>query len=218
MEIANLVLEYIKVLAWPFTVVFILIAFRKEVSKLFDKTKKLELPGGISLEVFEEKIQEAKQIAKEVEKEERPELAEIRKTKEIHIIKTDADVNKRMLELGLKPSPSGLQISYYQELASKDPRLALAGLRIDLELMLKNLAKGFQLEIDTKSSIRQINNELRERGAISNKQYELINKLLQISNAAVHGIEVSEEQANEVFEIMRILVQDYMNWLSWGFP
>jgi len=217
MEVATLVLEYIKVLIWPFTVIVILITFRKEVSKLFDRAKKLDLPGGISLEVFEEKIQEAKQIAKEVAVEVRSELEVQKKLKEPKSIITEAEMNKKMIELGLKPSPSGLKISYYQEIASKDPRLALAGLRIDLELMLKNLLIGFKINLESRASIRQISNALLENGAISQKQYALINKLLQIANAAVHGIEVTEEQANEVFDIMRILVEDYKAWLTWGF-
>ncbi len=215
MEIAELILEYIKVLAWPITVIGILIAFRKRISHLFNRTKKLELPGGISLEVFEEKIQEAKELAKKVEKEERavPEG----KTRGIKPIRTDTEVNKRMIELGLKPSPSGLQISYYHDLAVTDSRLALAALRMDIELMLKNLAKGFNIETEERESIGRLNRKLLDKGATSHNQYQLINKMLQISNAAVHGIEINETQANEVFEIMEILIEDYKSWLSWGF-
>ena len=215
MEIAKLVLEYLKVLAWPVTVIGILIAFRTHISHLFNRTKKLELPGGISLEVFEEKIQEAKQLAKKVEKEER----KIRddSTREIKQIRTDTEVNKRMIELGLRPSPSGLQISYYHDLSETDPRLALAGLRMDIELMLKNLAKGFKIKTEERESIGRLNRRLLDEGATTQNQYQLINKMLQIANAAVHGIEINESQANEVFDIMEILIEDYKSWLSWGF-
>ena len=215
MEIAKLVLEYLKVLAWPITVIGILIGYRKHISNLFERTKKLELPGGISLEVFEQKIQEAKELAKKVEEEERKSPQE--SNKEIKPIRTDTEANKRMIDLGLKPSPSGLQISYYHNLAETDPRLALAGLRMDLELMLKNLAKGFGVEISERESIGRLNRKLLDKGGITNNQYQLINKLLQIANAAVHGIEINETQANEVFDIMEILIDDYKSWLSWGF-
>lgn len=214
MELAKLILEYLKVLAWPITVIGILIGFRKHISQLFNRTKKLELPGGISLEVFEEKIQEAKVLAKKVEQEERTSKD---KGKEIKSIKTDTEANKRMIELGLKPSPSGLQISYYFDLAETDPRLALAALRMDLELMLKNLAKGFKVAVADRESIGRLNRKLLDNGAISQSQFQLINKMLQIANAAVHGIEINETQANEVFDIMEILIDDYKSWLSWGF-
>lgn len=213
MELAKLILEYIKVLAWPITVIGILIGFRKHLSQLFNRTKKLELPGGISLEVFEEKIQEAKVLAKKVEQEERTNKG---KEKDVKLIKTNTEVNKRMLELGLKPSPSGLQISYYYDLAETDTRLALAALRMDLELMLQNLAKGFNVKAD-RESIGRLNRKLLDNGAITQSQFQLISKMLQIANAAVHGIEINETQANEVFDIMEILIDDYKSWLSWGF-
>jgi len=215
MEIAKLVLEYFKVLAWPITVIGILIGFRKHISNLFERTKKLELPGGISLEVFEQKIQEAKELAKKVENEERKAPSD--SSKEIKQISTETEANKRMIDLGLKPSPSGLQINYYYSLAETDPRLALAGLRMDLELMLKNLAKGFGVEIFDRESISKLNRKLLDKGAITNNQYQLINKLLQIANEGIHGIEITEAQANEVFDIMEILIDDYISWLSWGF-
>ena len=64
MEIAKLILEYLKVLAWPVTVIGILIGYRKHISNLFERTKKLELPGGISLEVSS-KNSRSKAISKE---------------------------------------------------------------------------------------------------------------------------------------------------------
>jgi hypothetical protein len=215
MEIAKLILEYMKVLAWPITLIGILIGFRKPISLLFSRAKKLDLPGGISLEVFEEKIQEAKELAKKVEKEER--TPSKNPTKEIKPLRTDTEANKRMLELGLRPSPSGLQISYYHDLAERDARLALAGLRMDIEIMLQNLAKGFSIKIEERESIGRLNRKLLSNGAITQNQYQLINKMLQIANSAIHGIEINKTQANEVFDIMEILIEDYKSWLSWGF-
>jgi len=47
-----------------------------------------------------------------------------------------------MIKLGLAPMLSGLDIAYYRAKAETDPVLALAGLRIDLETMMRNVAVG----------------------------------------------------------------------------
>ena len=69
-----------------------------------------------------------------------------------------------MINLGLKPSPSGLQIAYYHNLVETDPRLAFAALRMDLELMMKNLAKGFAIETSERESIGRLNRKLFDKG------------------------------------------------------
>lgn len=66
MEIAKLVLEFLKVLAWPavaFTLAFI---FRASVRDLVGRIKKASLPGGVELEVSE-----AKPLAPEEQKQRR---------------------------------------------------------------------------------------------------------------------------------------------------
>lgn len=211
MELAKLILEYIEVLIWPVTLLILLLTYRKELASLFSRAKRLELPGGLSIEVFEKQIQEAKDLAREVVKEEKKPM---QRSIDRSLPKVeDSEANKRMVELGLNPSPSGLKIAYYQDLAAQDPRLALAGLRIDLELMLKNLATGFGIQLQEKESNLKINRKLLEGGAITTAQFQLINKLLDIVNAAIHGVEVSEFQANEVFKIMDTLIKDYKAWL-----
>jgi hypothetical protein len=48
METAKLVLEFIKVLAWPFTTVLLALVFRKPIADFFGRLKKVEFPGGFS--------------------------------------------------------------------------------------------------------------------------------------------------------------------------
>lgn len=45
MEIANLVLEYIKVLAWPLLLLFVLIYFRSSILSLLEKLAELSVGG-----------------------------------------------------------------------------------------------------------------------------------------------------------------------------
>ena len=89
MEIAELILKYLEVLVWPFVTIFIIFLFRKELVKLFDRAKKVELPGGISIETFERKLQEAKKLDKEIKSERNPEIAQ--KIEQIEITDSQND-------------------------------------------------------------------------------------------------------------------------------
>ena len=133
MEIAKLILDYIKVLIWPITVIVMLILFRTQIRSLFGRLKKADLPGGISLETFPEHIREARELSVAVGKEK-----DKNKKDRPSIPLTDA--NAKMLNFGLQPSPTGLEFSHYRILAEQDPNLALAGLRMEVETMLKNLS------------------------------------------------------------------------------
>ena len=219
METSKLILEFVKVLVWPFTTIFILILFRLQLLNLLSRTKRLNLPGGIILETFDQKIEMAKELANEISKEnkekESQHISDREKLKPV--TPNYSEANKRMIELGLTPSPSGLEIEYYKELANKDPRLALAGLRIDFELMLNNLAKGFHIEFDNNWSIFKKVQTLLIQDAIDQRQRDFLMIILELSSSAVHGAEISKSQVFEILGISQVLIDDYKSWLHWGF-
>ncbi|MBI5191041.1 MAG: hypothetical protein HZA22_10235 [Nitrospirae bacterium] len=210
-EIAKLILEFLRVLIWPATVLVVLLLFRSQVVELFKRVKKADLPGGFSFETFPEQLEEAKDLSLKV-KGEKP-----AREKERNPIIPITEANAKMLNLGLSPSPSGLEISYYRALAEQDPNLALAGLRIELEAMLKNLAKGFKVSINDRDSASVISQKLKEQGAITSHQHELLLSVIGLCNAAVHGNRVTIRQAEEVLDIASMLIDQYVSWLSWGF-
>lgn len=86
------------------------------------------MPGGISIETLPDRIEAAKGHAEDVGKEVEARLKE--KNARITSI-SPSDVNKKLLERGLEPSSSGLSLSYYEQLITQDPNLAMAALRID---------------------------------------------------------------------------------------
>ncbi|MBN1253450.1 MAG: hypothetical protein JXA16_15025 [Bacteroidales bacterium] len=215
MEIANLILEFLKVIIWPIITILILLKFKDELSSLFQKAKKINLPGGLSLETFEEQVTEAKELAKEVVEERKPKIINIISEKSKNPIDK---INERMVKLGLNPSPSGLNINFYRNISLTDTRLALAGLRVDFELMLRNLAKGFKIENFEKDSINQIISKLYKKRAISSKQFRFLTIIFNLTNHAVHGKLISQHQAEEVFDLAKVLIEDYNAWLYWGFP
>ena len=57
MEIARLVLEYVKVLIWPIVVILVVLMFRSQLRAMLWRLRKAELPMGVSLD-FQEELQE----------------------------------------------------------------------------------------------------------------------------------------------------------------
>jgi hypothetical protein len=123
-----------------------------------------------------------------------------------------------MLNLGLNPSPSGLEFSQYRALAEQDPNLALAALRMEFEILIKNVAKGFRVPLDLRDSLSTVAARLMDRGAITRKQFELITAVVRLCNAAIHGVRVTATQANDVLDTADVLREQYLSWLGWGFP
>ncbi len=210
MELAKLTLEYVKALAWPVTALTIAMLFRKEIRAILARIRKAALPGGVAID-FEDQIRETKELATRVETApgppDRPRTAMLPLT----------EANSRMIALGLKPTPSGLDMSYYKAIAAQDPTLALAGLRIELEILTKNLAKGFQIDVSPRDSPSRVLRRLREASAITSDQFGLGQRILSLANQAVHGRTVSWQEADEIIDAATTLVDDYLAWLSWGF-
>lgn len=122
-----------------------------------------------------------------------------------------------MIKAGLQPSLSGLDLTRYRNLANEDPNWALAGLRMEVETMIKNLAKGFKLEFDEKDSTSVLLKRLILNRAITHNQFELTRKVLDLCNAALHGRVVTKAEADAVIDISETLTEQYVSWLSWGF-
>ena len=213
MEIAKIILEYIRVLIWPLIVSALLIIYHKECTAVLRSIKKLTLPGGTSFETFPDGLKEAKELSYRVQEEADKKSAKGKKYPVIPL----TDANAQMLNRGLTPIPSGLEISYYSNLAEEDPNLALASLRFEIEILLKNVAKGFKVEIGERDSAGIIARKLQEKTAITTYQYELISIIIKLCNSAMHGQRVTQLQVKELLDIFAVLRDHYISWLSWGF-
>ena len=66
MEIAKLVLEYVKALAWPLTIILLSLSIRSEIKGLLARLRKAVLPGGLSVDLQEE-VREAPRVSGMVE-------------------------------------------------------------------------------------------------------------------------------------------------------
>jgi len=208
MNTAELILEYLKVPIWPSLILSIILLFRQQINNRIRDLQKADLPGGVSFS-FRAEIREAEKLSEQVSAEPAPQA---RATKSL--LTTEA--NLRMIELGFHPSPSGLNVNYYHDLAVVDPNLALAGLRLEIDVIMKNLAKGFNIAISPQESSEQLVKKLLHFGALNKQQGDLINKILQLTNAGVRGSVVMRSEAEQIIDTAKILVEQYISWLSWG--
>ncbi len=210
MEVAKLVLEYIKALAWPITVTALGLASKSEIKATLARIRRADLPGGFEIN-FKDEIRETAELASRVETAPtspgRPNTAAIPLT----------EANSRMIALGLTPTPSGLDMGYYKAISARDPTLALAGLRIELEILTRNLAKGFKIDASPRESPSAVLRRLRDASAVTPDQFALGQRVLSLANQAIHGRTVSKNEADEILDAASALVDDYLAWLSWGF-
>ena len=65
MEIAKLVLEYVKALVWPVTVLALSFSFRSEIKRVLARLRKAVLPGGVSVD-FRRKFTRSKSYRKKL--------------------------------------------------------------------------------------------------------------------------------------------------------
>jgi hypothetical protein len=211
-EVAKLVLEFVKALIWPVVVVLMAFTFRREVVAAMARLREAKLPGGVSLS-FEAELSEAKRISAKVEEAPPPQRAQLAERSPL----PRSRANERLLQLGLAPSPSGLDLAYYRTLSQRDTNLALAGVRIELEIAARNLASGFKVEVNPRESASALFSSLRAAGAVDADQTELAHRVLRLCNLAVHGQKVSTQQALEIIGMAQVLLDDYVSWLGWGF-
>jgi len=210
MELAKLILEYTKTLIWPITTIILAAAFHEPLRTVLERLRKAGLPGGVSLD-FQEQIQETKELSKRAEVA--PVPSERQRTPAIPL----TEANARMISLGLQPVSSGLDMSYFNEIAKMDPTLALAGLRIEIETLAKNVAVGFKMEVKKTEGTQRLLRRLLAQGAITEVQEQLARRILNLCNKAVHGEPVSRQEAQEVIDAAAVLFEYFLEWLSWGF-
>jgi hypothetical protein len=186
--------------------------FKTEIAAALPRLREAKLPGGLSLS-FEAELSQAKQLSVTVEATPSSSAEKAAQSEPV----ARSEINARLIELRLAPSPSGLDLEYYRAVAQRDPNLALAGIRIELEIAARNLAKGFGVQFDPKDSVSLLFSRLQSAGAVGADQAELTRRVLRLCNLAVHGQPTSEVQATEVITIAGVLIKDYVAWLSWGF-
>ncbi len=88
----------------------------------------------------------------------------------------------------------------YVALASEDPNLALAGLRLEIEKRLRLEAQKRGLAVDL-LSVGPLLRQLQDRGVITEDEHRVLGDLLSLLNRAVHGAEVDPKATNWAIDV-----------------
>ncbi len=120
---------------------------------------------------------------------------------ELHDLEKAED---RVLTAGLldkEPTASPTQYSF-QVVAPRDPNLALAGLRIEIEKRLATLAARADLVPNNRPlSVRRLLDVLSKAGILTQEERSVLLDLVDMLNAAVHGASVDAEASDWAFRI-----------------
>lgn len=212
MDIAKLVLEYLRILVWPVTMVGLAIYFRQSLIAIFARLRKATLPGGLSLD-FEEQLQKVQNLSEEVNilSSTKPDDALEASAKGPEKIVTP---NQLMVERGFEVLPSDLDIGYFLTIAKSDTTLAIAALRIELESVFRSFVMGMKFPLERpQETTRNLVKILYEHGALDNLQYTLAQTILNACNKVVHGQRISFDQANVLIRSADVFFRSFENWL-----
>lgn len=208
MDTAELILEYLKALMWPAVALLAILLFKRELRELFGSVQRLRLPGGTELD-WQKKLAEVEAAADKVESV-------------TSVIDPSWNTKDRFQEQVKKTDQKGLQrsatdfdFSYYAQIAESDPNLSLAGLRMELERMLQNLAVANNIDINQhRTSPGRFSGMLRRMGILPEDQYHLLRTIIVVANGALHGRDVSKEDALRTIESAELFKQFYLSWLE----
>jgi hypothetical protein len=114
----------------------------------------------------------------------------------------------------LSPAPAHAQVEYaFQSVADRDPNLALAGLRIELEKRLVRLAEIHGVGTAMQGMGRLLR-ELARRGILSDDEESVLADLVHLLNAAVHGASVDPRATEWAMDVGPQLIQSFEEKLA----
>lgn len=88
----------------------------------------------------------------------------------------------------------------FQNVAKEDPKLALAGLRIEIEKRLTEIAESNGLQTE-KFGVGNLLRILGERELLSQEQRSVLADMVGLLNAAVHGGDIDERATEWAFDV-----------------
>jgi len=114
----------------------------------------------------------------------------------------------------LSHAPPAAETEYaFQSVAERDPNLALAGLRIELEKRLVRLAEANGIGTAMQGMGRLLG-ELARRGILSEDEESVLSDLVHLLNAAVHGASVDPRATEWAMDVGPLLIQSFEEKLT----
>jgi hypothetical protein len=208
MNVAETILRYVEALVWPAVVVTVMLLFRKEVRRLVTAIRKLRLPGGTEVDIGE-LVDEAEESAERAK-------GASQAVEESASLKEEID---RLMSVAagqrISLTAAALDLDYYRSIALTDPNLALAGLRMGMERALADIAA--RVNIPQKPQLittARVAKALAERGVLPQELRSLARELAEITNAAVHGQQITSADALRAIDAAEPLRNFYFAWIA----
>lgn len=182
---------------WPeikvdlITLIFIVVAMLPWLASVI---KSLELPGGFKIELNDVKAA----------------------TEKVSSIPSGSSANtrhERTLPLPEYAEPYEPTIKALREVAQTDPRLALVGLRIELEKRLTQLAEAKGID-STRKSASAIVRALQQKEVMHPEVAVGLSELVALGNSAAHGAQVTPAAADWALESAPFILSILDNWIS----
>ncbi len=209
MDIARLSLEFVRAIAWPIVVLAAVLVFRRELSALLSRLRTMKLPGGAEFN-FNEAVISIEKSSKETSRSLRPPGGRQPLAQNVR-----QRVNSLIQDRKLMVSQSGYDLAYYLDIAQSDPNLALAGIRMELERMFRNMLVLDGEDLDRKRlSAGQYLSILRTREMIPASMYQLLSQTIEVGNAAVHVSDIDKDLSLRVINSLKVFVAFYLNWIQ----
>jgi hypothetical protein len=102
----------------------------------------------------------------------------------------------------LSAAPSQDEAAFsFQSIANRDPNLALAGLRIEIEKRLSSLAEIHGLNSRKPMGVGQALRALAQAEILTSEERSILADMVNMLNGAVHGAEVDTRAANWAIDI-----------------
>jgi hypothetical protein len=102
----------------------------------------------------------------------------------------------------LAAEPSKAEESFsFQAISKRDPNLALAGLRIEIEKRLVKLAEVSGIEQHRPMGVGQLLRALTQHEVVTNDERSILSDMVNMLNAAVHGAAVDRRSADWAIDI-----------------
>lgn len=120
------------------------------------------------------------------------------------------EVTDRVEKAGLLDPATKPSVEYsFQAIAAEDPNLALAGVRIELEKRLRQLAMegGYEQEAAKARSIKGLMFLLSTKELIQSDEFIPLEELIDLLNKAVHGADVDPRASQWALDYGRLIIQ-----------
>lgn len=125
-------------------------------------------------------------------------------------------IEEKIIEAGLISPETEESFEFsFQQLENSDPNLALAGLRIEIETRLKEIAQKNNISGSERMGAGQLLRLLREYEILNSQERSVLGDLIGLLNEAIHGKKINQNFVNWAMdigpEILKSLDDKYLN-------